>query len=66
MREFPAFHPKSLKVRMRLILCVSHAVALSHVLLFAALWTVARQAPQSMGVFFWTRILNWVALSSSR
>ena len=32
---------------------------------FVTLWTVARQAPLSMG-FFQARILEWVAISSSR
>ena len=66
MRSFPVFHPKSLKVSMHFIRRILHAVSLSRVLLFATLWTVVCQAPQSMGVFSWTRILDWVALSSSR
>ena len=37
----------------------------SHVQLFATPWTVARQAPQSMGILQ-TRILEWVAMPSSR
>ena len=37
----------------------------SHVWLFVTLWTVACQAPLSMG-FFQARILEWVASSSSR
>ena len=37
---------------------------LSHVQLFATLWTVAHQAPLSMG--FQIRILEWVAICSSR
>ena len=39
--------------------------SLSTVLLFVTLWTVACQAPLSMG-FFLARILEWVAISSSR
>ena len=38
---------------------------LSHVQLFATPWTVAHQAPVSMG-FFQARILKWVAISFSR
>ena len=38
---------------------------LNHVQLFATLWTVACQSPLSMG-FFQGRILEWVAISSSR
>ena len=38
---------------------------LSHVRLFAAPWTVVRQAPLSMG-FPGARILQWVAISFSR
>ena len=37
----------------------------SHVQLFATLWTVAHQAPLSMG-FSRQRILEWVAMPSSR
>ena len=38
---------------------------LSHVRLFATQWTVARQAPLSLGVLQ-ARILEWVATPSSR
>ena len=38
---------------------------LSHVRLFAAPWTVAHQAPLSMGILQ-ARILEWVAMPSSR
>ena len=41
------------------------AESLSRVWLFAALWTVARQAPLPMGILQ-ARILEWVAISSSR
>ena len=37
---------------------------LSHVQLFATLWTLGNQALQSMG-FFQARVLEWVAVSSS-
>ena len=37
---------------------------LSHVRLFATPWTVAYQAPLSMG-FFQAKILEWVAISYS-
>ena len=43
----------------------AHAHVFSHVQLFATLWTVALQAPLSMG-FFQVRILEQVAISSSR
>ena len=39
--------------------------SLSRVQLFATPWTVAHQAPTSMG-FFQARILKWVAISSAR
>ena len=38
---------------------------LSCVLLFVTLWTVAHQAPLSMGILQ-ARILEWVAMPSSR
>ena len=41
-----------------------HCSVLSHVQLFEIFWTVARQAPLSMG-FFQARILEWVAISFS-
>ena len=37
----------------------------SHVQLFATLWTIAHQAPLSMGILQ-ASILGWVAISSSR
>ena len=40
---------------------VMHARSFSCVRLFATLWTVAHQAPLSMG-FFQSRILEWVAI----
>ena len=39
--------------------------AFSHVQLFVTLWTVARQAPLSMGILQ-ARTLEWVAVPSSR
>ena len=39
--------------------------AFSYVRLFATLWTVAHQAPLSMGILL-ARILEWVAMPSSR
>ena len=50
------------------LLGFSHACViscLSRVRLFATLWTVARQAPLSMGILQ-ARIVEWVAISSSR
>ena len=38
---------------------------LSHVQLFVTLWTVAHQAPLSIGILQ-ARILEWVAISFSR
>ena len=38
---------------------------LSRVQLFVTLWTIARQAPLSMGILQ-ARILEWVSMSSSR
>ena len=45
--------------------CVCVLNCFSHVWFFATPWTTARQAPLSMG-FFLTRILEWVAMPSSR
>ena len=45
--------------------CLCCAESLSHVWLFANLWTVARQGPLSMGILQ-ARILEWVAMLSSR
>ena len=42
-----------------------YAVLLSHVWLFETPWTVARQAPLSIGILQ-ARILEWVAMPSSR
>ena len=44
---------------------VLHACMLSYVQLFATLWTVAHQAPLSMGILQ-ARKLEWVAISFSR
>ena len=41
-----------------------HARVLNRVRLFAILWTVAHQAPVSMG-FFQASVLEWVAISFS-
>ena len=41
------------------------AQSLSHVQIFATPWTVARQAPLSMGILQ-ARILEWVAMLSFR
>ena len=43
----------------------SEVKSLSRVQLFATPWTVAYQAPPSMG-FFWARVLEWVVISFSR
>ena len=43
----------------------SEVKSLSHVRLFVTSWTVAYQAPLSMG-FFQARVLEWVAMSFSR
>ena len=45
--------------------CMCCAESLSHVRLFVTPWTVARQAPLSMGILQ-ARILEWVAKPSSR
>ena len=39
--------------------------SLSRVPLFAMPWTIAHQAPLSMGIF-WARMLEWVSMPSSR
>ena len=52
---------------MRRLTCV-HACVLSCLIcvqLFTTLWTVAHQAPLSMGILQ-ARILEWVAMPSSR
>ena len=41
------------------------AQSLKHVQLFVTLWSVAHQAPLSMGILQ-ARILEWVAMPSSR
>ena len=43
----------------------THTHGLGRVRLFATPWTVAHQAPLSMGIFQ-ARILEWTAISSSR
>ena len=43
----------------------AHARLLSHIGLFVIPWTVAQQAPLSMGILQ-ARILEWVAMPSSR
>ena len=48
-----------------LILTCMRVQLLSRVQLFATLWTVARQAPLSMGLLQ-ARVLEWVAMPSSR
>ena len=45
--------------------CTTACCCSSHVRLLVALWTVARHAPLSMGIFQ-ARILEWVAMPSSR
>ena len=47
------------------LLCCAVLSHFSHVWLFATLWTVAHQAPLSMRIFQ-ARILEWVAMPSSR
>ena len=42
-----------------------HAKPLSHIWFFATLWTVAHQAPLSMGILQ-ARILEWIVMPSSR
>ena len=42
-----------------------HAVSLSRVRIFVNPWTAAHQAPLSMEIL-WARILEWVAMPSSR
>ena len=44
------------------LLIQSYVCALSYVQLFGTLWTVAHQAPLSMGISK-ARILEWVAIS---
>jgi len=45
--------------------CNNNATCACLVQFFVTLWTVARQAPLSMGILQ-ARILEWVAISSSR
>ena len=49
-------------VSFKLVMC---AQSLSCVRLFETLWTVARQAPLSMGILQ-AKILEWIALPCSR
>ena len=51
--------------RVCVCVCACTLSHFSHVQLFASLWTVAHQAPLSMG-FSRQRILEWVAMPSSR
>ena len=44
----------------------SCAESLSRIQLFVTLWTIARQAPLSMGLIFQARILKWVVIFFSR
>ena len=67
--SFLRFDDKKLPIPFMLIItfivflmCVQ---SLSRVWLFATPWTVARQAPLSMGILQ-ARILEWVAMPSSR
>ena len=48
-----------------LCVCVCMLSPCSHVQLFATPWTVAPQAPLSMGILQ-TSILGWIAMPSSR
>ena len=51
-------------IHINICVCVC-SQSLSHVRLFATPWTVARQAPLSMGILQAT-VLEWVAMPSSR
>ena len=51
--------------RVNVILMLCYAYLLSHVQLFATLWTTAYQAPLSMGILQ-AKILKWIAISFSR
>ena len=53
------YHPFSEKEAVKWLM------SLSHVQLFVTPWTVACQAPQSMG-FFQARVVEWVAISFPR
>ena len=57
----PRWLPDSLPLSHQCVPCWS----LSHVLLFVTPWTADRQAPPSIGILQ-TRILEWVAMLSSR
>ena len=51
--------------RLPLYVCMYNAQLLRHVRLFETPWTVAHQAPLSMGMLQ-ARVLEWVAMPSSR
>ena len=61
--------PPSLSSPQQLTDCILHSMCelshFSHVRLLVTPWTAAHQAPLSMGILQ-TRILEWVALPSSR
>ena len=61
---YPALlHPEPLQQATADLYLLSEVKSLSHVQLFATPWTVAYQAPPSMGVFQ-ARILEWAAIPS--
>ena len=63
---FEELHPHHDRVNAPLTMCVGVCVqALSRVRLFVTPWTVAHQAPLTMGILQ-ARILEWVAMPSSR
>ena len=56
--------PNCLESDLSLNLLLGGGLVAKSCLTLATLWTVARQAPLSMG-FFQARMLEWVAISSS-
>ena len=62
IRKQTRFHSK---LRNQWFYSVAETAVLSHVYLFANLWTVAHQAPLTMGIAQ-ARTLHWVAMPSSR
>ena len=56
---------KPIYISISLSISISSVQSLSHVQLFVTPWTVAHQAPLFMGILQ-TRILEWVAMPSSR
>ena len=61
-----SLHCSSGTITTLLIGCAYILSQFSHVQLFATLWTIALQAPLSVGWILQARVLEWVVTPSSR